>query len=238
METIHSYRHIVDSDTAKMFEKALKIVIEKNKPKNIGFIGLIMNYNKKEHHDIDVLIFPAIDSKIGATLIEVIDLYKKVDKELKKINERFYIATASRKAMQELIYYIAGIEEGSATLIPVHSLFYPDSKSFKKFNPESFKEEISKNLIPLHGSYDIIEKVKNDIPDKKLEPYFVILDFEMNARIKSFPKHNIRASAESLFGYLKDKYQVKTPNKMPHDVNEIEQEFIRILKELDKKTYN
>lgn len=237
METIHNYRHIINNETAKLFEIALKKAIEKNSPKNIGFIGLIMDYKKKEHHDLDVLVFPAKDAKIGESLIELMRIYEEIERLLKKTNERYYLATSSKKVMQELIYYLASIEEGSAGLIPIHSLFFPDYKSFKKFNPSKFEESIKDNLIPVYGKFDIIKNI-SEIPQEKLEPYFVIVDFEMSARIKTFPRHNIRASAESLFNYLNDKYKIKTPKKTPSKIGEIQIEFIKLLRELDKITYS
>lgn len=237
MEAIHSYRHVVGSDIINIFKDSLKEAISRKKLINIGFLGLITNFEKKEHHDIDLIIFPAENAKIGETLIELNDFYKEVEKIIQKYHERYYLVTASKKALQELVYYISGIEEGSAGLIPVHSLFFPDYKSFKRINPVSFEKEIKKHLLPLYGSFDIIHKVRNDISQEKLEPYFVIVDFEMSARIKNFPKHNIRASAESLFSYLREKYDIKVKEKPIHNISEIEKEFIRLMKLLDKRTY-
>ncbi|MBU0760766.1 MAG: hypothetical protein KJ600_00110 [Nanoarchaeota archaeon] len=237
METIHTYRHIVDVKIVNLFESAIKEVLKKHVPKKLGFLGLVANYDKKEHHDIDLLIFPATDVKIGEVLIELTELYAEIEKELKKEHERYYLATCTKKVMQELVYYLASIEEGAPGLIPVHSLFFPDHRSFKRFNPISFEKEVKKHLIPLYGNFDVIKKVRV-LPQEKLEPYFVILDFEMSARIKTFPRHNIRASAESLFCYLKDKYGLNVINKIPYEVKEIEKEFVRLMRILDEKTYN
>ena len=236
METIHNYRHIVDGKTAKIFEKALCKAIASKPYKKIGFIGIILDYKKKEHHDLDVLIFPQKNVKIGESILEVMELYKETEKELKKIHERYYLATASRKITQELTYYLAGLEEGSAGLVPVHSLFFPDYKSFIKYNPEKFVESIKDHLIELHGKFEIIKDIP-EIPQEKLEPYFVILDFEMNARIRTFPRHNIRASAESLFNYLKDKYDLEVNAKIPEKIEEIEKEFKKLIMLIDKRTY-
>lgn len=236
METIHNYRHIVDVKTAKIFETALRKTITQRAWKKIGFIGLILDYKKKEHHDLDVLLFPAKEAKIGEAISEIIEFYQEVEKELKKTHERYYLATASRKITQELVYYLAGLEEGSAGLIPVHSLFFPDYKSFIKFNPERFMDSIKNHLICLHGTFDILKELP-EIPQEKLEPYFVVLDFELNSRIKTFPRHNIRASAESLFVYLKEKYNLPIKGKVPENIDEIEKEFARIIKLIDKRTY-
>jgi len=156
METIHNYRHIIDSETAKLFEQSIKEAIQKNKPKNIGFIGLILDYKKGTHHDLDVLVFPSKNAKIGESLIELMNLYEEIEKLLKKANERYYLATSSKKVMQELIYYLASIEEGSAGLIPIHSLFFPDYKSFKKFNPSKFEETIKDKVIPIYGKFELV----------------------------------------------------------------------------------
>jgi hypothetical protein len=236
MEAIHTYRHVIDVETVKLFETAIKTVIKNNPPKNIGFLGLVANYNKKEHHDLDLLIFPAVNAKIGEALIEVNELYQNIERELKKKHERYYLATCTKKIMQELTYYLASLEEGAPGLIPVHSLFFPDYESFKRITPLTFEKEIKKNLIKLYGNFDTVKKIKA-LPQEKLEPYFVILDFEMSARIKTFPRHNIRASAESLFHYLRDKYHIDIKNKTPHDIKEIEKEFVKLMHVLDERTY-
>jgi hypothetical protein len=59
----------------------------------------------------------------------------------------------------------------------------------------------------------------------------------MNARIKNFPKHLIRASAESLFEYLENKYGIKSEKKSIHNIDEIEEEFLKLLKKVDEKNY-
>jgi hypothetical protein len=118
----------------------------------------------------------------------------------------------------------------------VHLLFFSDYRSFKRLNPVNFTEEIDKHKKSLYGDFDVINKLPN-LPQNKIEPYFWILDFEMNARIKNFPRHLIRASAESLFEYLESKYGIKTEKKSIDNIKEIEEEFIRLLKKVDEKTY-
>ena len=188
-------------------------------------------------HDIDILIFPSEKVKIGEAIISIIDFYNKLEKELKKHHERFYLVCSPKKAMQETDYYLASLQEGSAGLIPIHSLFFPDYRSFKKFNPKDFQKEINKSLINLYGDFNIIKKIRNDIPQRKLEPYFFILDFEMASKLKVFPKHLVRTKAESLFSYLKSKYGLKIKKKKFHNLKDIEKEFFRILNELDDKIY-
>ncbi len=98
-------------------------------------------------------------------------------------------------------------------------------------------KEIKKSLIILHGNFNIIKKLPK-ISQKKLDPYFFVLDFEMTSRIKTFPRHLIRASAESLFSYLKSKYGIKINDKIPSSIPEVHKEFKRLLKLLDQRTYS
>lgn len=236
MENILGYRHFVDKKTKEIFIEAVKEAVKNIKATKIGFIGIVGSFNDKYSHDIDLIIFPAENAKIGEVVLEMIDLYKNIDLLIKKKHPRYYVIACPRKAMQELVYYLSSLEEGSAGLIPVHSLFFVDYSSFKRFNPVNFVKEIKRSMITLYGDFNVIKKLK-ELPQKKLEPYFWILDFEMNARIKNFPRHLIRASAESLFEYLTDKYEIKSEKGSIHDITEIEKEFLGLLKKVDKKTY-
>ena len=236
METIHQYRHIIDKEVKDVFIKSIKETIKKSNLKNIGFIGIIGSLKEEYSHDIDVLIFPAKKAKIGEAIVSVSKFYEALERILRRHHERFYPVVAPKKSMQEMIYYIAGLQEGGAGLIPIHSLFFSDYKSFKKFNPEDFQKEIKKTLVTLYGKFDVIKDIRNDISSKSLEPYFFILDYEMSSKLKVFPRHLIRTSAESLFHYLKIKYGIKT-NKKIHNLREIDKEIKRILRELDKRIY-
>jgi hypothetical protein len=135
-----------------------------------------------------------------------------------------------------MIYYLSTIEEGAAGLIPIHSLFFTNYRDFISFNPKGFRDSIKKDLKTFYGSFDVIKKNK-EIPQEKLEPYFVIIDFEMNVRTKTFPRHLVRSSAESLFSYLRKKYKVPIKRKKFHSIPEIEAEIKRILKYLDSVSY-
>jgi len=236
MEKIEGYRHFIDSKVKRLFINAIKQAIKRIDKSKLGFIGIIGSINKKQSHDIDILIFPNINTKIGEAIIEIAKLYNLTEKYLKKHHERYYVAASPKKATQEIIYYLAALEEGGPGLIPIHSLFFTNYRDFKKFNPKNFQKDIKKDLVTLHGNYNIIKKLP-EMPQKKLEPYFFILDFEMTSRIKTFPKHLIRASAESLFEYLKKKYNIKT-RKTPHTIPTIQKEFISLIKILDEKTYS
>ncbi len=237
METKTQYRRLVDKKTAKDFQDSLEKAISQKKPKNIGFIGLVHDYDKKDHHDIDVLLFPSPNAKIGEALIEITELYDQVEKDLQKKNKRYYLVTCPLLTMQQMVYYLASIQEGSAGMIPIHSLFFPDYKSFKERPPKRFETAIKKNLVPIFGEYDVFKKLKNDIPQEMLEPYFFILNFELSARIKTFPRHNVRASAEHLFEYLRSKYNLQITSETPHSIKDIKKEFIKLMKKLDGITY-
>lgn len=236
-ETILEYRHIIDKKTKDIFIKSIKKVISNFYLKDIGFIGVIGSLKKEYSHDIDILIFPSEKARIGDSIVSVSNFYEELEKELKNHHERFCPIVSPKKNMQEMIYYLAGLQEGGAGLIPIHSLFFTDLKSFRKLNPENFQREIKKTMITLYGEFNVINKLQKDIPQEKLEPYFWILDFEMSSKFRTFPRHLIRAMAESLFNYLKNKYKIRISKKKFHDVAEIEQEIYRILMELDKRTY-
>lgn len=239
MEVIHTYRHIIPKEVIEHFEEAAKEVLRKNKPKNLGFIALMVDSERKEHHDIDMIVFPNSKAKIGEAMIELVEFYNSIEKELKVKHERYYLATCPKMAMQQLIYYISALEEGAAGLIPVHSMFFTDYKSFTKISPAKFWKKVEKgiDIVPLHGNFESVKKTI-PLPPKKLEPYFFVLDFELNNRIKTFPRHLIRSSAQHLFDYLRLKYNIEIKDKLPHNVEEIDKEFIKIMKNLDKITYS
>lgn len=235
METIYEYRQIIENRTREVFIKCLRLAIKEMKLNKIGYIGVI-DSDKDFSHDIDVIIFPDKNSKIGETIIEISKLYKKVESILKKHHERFYLSICPKKAMQEIVYYLSALEEGGAGMIPIHSMFYPDYKSFKKFSPKTFQKNIQKKLINVYRKFDVIYSIKG-LTFHQQEPYFFVIDFEMNARTKTFPRHLIRTSAESLFEYLKEKYHIPIKNKKLHTISEIEKEFENILKLLDEINY-
>lgn len=238
MERKEEYRHYVDSKTKQIFLDSLKRAVCKLNKNKFGFIGVIGSGNKKDSpsHDIDVLIFPSKESKIGETILEIAKLYEEVEKELKKHHERFYLAVSPKKSIQEVVYYLSSLEEGGAGLIPIHSLFFTNYHDFKKFNPVGFIKKIKGEIISVYGNWSIIKELPR-IPQKKLDPYYFVLDFEMTSRIKNFPRHLIRSSAESLFEYLKSKYNIPTKG-VSGEINKIDKEFKEILKKLDKQTYN
>lgn len=238
METLLQYRHIIDKKTKNIFIDSVKKVLKNIDLSNIGFIGILGSVKKEYSHDIDIMIFPAIDSKIGDSIKAVSKFYEELEKELRNHHERFYPVVSPKKNMQEMIYYLASLQEGGAGLVPIHSLFFTDLKSFKKFNPENFQKEIKKTMITIYGDFNVITKLRNDIPQEKLEPYFWILDFEMSSKIKTFPRHLVRTMSESLFSYLKNKYHIKISKQKLHNLEDIEKELYRILKELDKKVYD
>lgn len=238
MEAIHTYRHVVPKSVVEDFEKIAIKVSKKMSLKKLGFIALMIDKSKNEFHDIDLLMFPKKDAKLGEAMIELVKYYNAIEKELQKNNERYFLATCPKMVMQEFMYYIASIEEGHAGLIPIHSMFFPDYKSFLAMSPKKFakKVELGQDIILLHGDFSEVKKIK-PLPQRKLEPYFFVLDFELNARIKTFPRHIIRASTEHLFNYLKVKYNIPIKDKIPHNVNELEKEFTKLMRTLDKRTY-
>ena len=237
MEKIETYLHSAEKKTKETFLKCLKRALNKIDKSSLGFVGIAGSFEKDYSHDIDVLIFPAKNAKIGESIRTVAKLYDTIDKLIKKEHERFYVAVSPKMAMQEVIYYLASLEEGGAGLIPIHSLFFTDYKSFRRLNPKDFQQQIKKGLITLHGDFNIIKELPT-LPQKNLEPYFFIIDFEMNARIRTFPRQVIRSSAEALFSYLKHKYNINIKNTRLHNIKSIEKQFMNILNILDKRNYS
>ena len=132
METLQEYRHVIDKKTKEIFLKAFKSAINKINKKKFGFIGLVGSINEDRSHDIDVIIFPNFNVELGDAIIEYSKLYDVADKELKKYHKMYYVASTQKFAMQELVYHLAVGQEGSAGMIPVHSMFFTNYRDFKK----------------------------------------------------------------------------------------------------------
>ena len=238
MEELENYRYIVNKKVKNMVFDSLKKTISSFDMTNFGFIGIFGSHKTEYSHDIDILIFPSKEAKIGRFIISVSRFYNALEGNIKNYSERFFISTSPRKILQEMTYYISSLEEGGAGLIPIHSLVFVDKKSFEKFNPSDFKKEIKKSMITLYGNFNIINELDNSISQEKLEPYFLILDFELFSKLKTFPRHLVRVKAESLFNYLRSKYSIKALKNSPHNLKEIEKEICRILLDLDKQNYS
>ncbi|GAG26828.1 unnamed protein product, partial [marine sediment metagenome] len=116
MEILQQYRHIIDKKTKEIFISSLKEAIKKSNLKDIGFIGIIGSLKEKYSHDIDLLIFLSKKAKLGSAIMSVSKFYEKLGEILRKHHERFYPVVAPKKSMQEMIYYIAGLQEGGAGL--------------------------------------------------------------------------------------------------------------------------
>lgn len=237
MNFLKSYRQKIEKKTKNIFVKCLKLALKDIDKQKFGFIGIVGSLKKPYSHDIDLLIFPSKNVKLGESIIELTKLYDFTEKNLRKYHERYYLATSPKFAMQDLTYYLASIEEGPLGLIPIHSMFFTNYRDFKRFSPKYFQQRIKKTLITLHGNFNNLKKLP-ELSQEKLEPYFFILDFEMTSRIRTFPNHLIRTSAESLFSYLNEKYHLNIKKHSIHDIKKIEKEFLKTLKVLDKITYS
>jgi hypothetical protein len=237
MEHIHEYRGFLNKETKEIFLDSFKKAISKVDKSKFGLICLVGSIKKEKSHDIDILIFPNKGTKIGEAIIELVKLYDLTEKFLKKHHERYYIVPCPKFAMQEMVYYLAAAEEGAAGMIPLHAMFFANYKDLVRFSPKKFLKSIKKDTIILHGSFKTIKKLPV-LPQKKLEPYFFILDFEMASRIRNFPRHLIRTSTESLFEYLDMKYHIHINDKVPHNIKQIEKEFVKLMRVLDEATYS
>lgn len=238
MESINSYRPTISKDIVKEIEKAARLITQENPPKNLAFVGLMIDYNKKIHHDIDLIFFPSKKCKMGEAILELTDFYEKLEKKIKEKNEKYYLVPCNKHHLQQLVYYLATLQEGSAGLIPIHTLFFPDKASLNK-TPEKFKAKVlsEENIIVIFGGFEDAQKETN-IEKFSFEPYSHILDFELYARIKTFPKQLVRASAQHLFNYLKVKYNLDLSDQIPHNLEEIDKHVKNLIISLDKKIYS
>lgn len=237
MEHIHEYRGFIDKETKEVFLNAFKKAISKIDKTKFGLICIVGSINKEKSHDIDILIFPNINVKLGEAILELVKLYDYTEKFLKEHHERYYIVPCPKLAMQEMAYYLAASQEGAAGMIPLHSMFFVSYKDLVRFSPKEFMKRIKSRILILHGSFETIKKLP-ELPQKKLEPYFFVLDFEMSSRIKNFPRHLIRTSSEALFEYLDKKYKIHVTDKIPYKIGQIEKEFAKLIHELDMITYS
>jgi len=237
MENMSEYRSCVSRETTNLFLSSFRKALKKVDKKKFSFISVVGSAIEKDLiHDIDIIVFPGVSVKLGESILEMAKLYDLTEKELKKHHKRYYLVTAPKFAMQEATYHLASTQEGSAGMVPIHSMFFANYRDFKKMSPKRFIERVLNDSHVIHGSLADVKKVPK-LSQKKLEPYFFILDFEMNARIKKFPQHLTRASAEALFDYLHKKYGLNVDKNISHSLKGLEKEFRALIHELDKKTY-
>ena len=232
----HPKRYLVDNESAKIYEEILKKAIKIVKPKNIGFIGFIFDYMKIKDFYLTTLFFPSKTGKIGESLIEMKKIDQKVNNFIKNKKGNYHVSISPKKLTHEMIHGFSTLEEGEEGLLPVHQLYFTNYKDFKKIPPKSFFESL-KNMETLYGNFEDIKKRK-DVTLQKLSPYLFILHSVLGTNIKTLLKNDEKAAIESLFEYLEQKYDLKINHKIPSIVKQKEQLFIKIMKELDKKTYD
>ncbi len=75
---------MISEDAAQIYESVLKKILKKFKPKNIGFVGVIFDRSKTQDVYLGTLVFPRIGKKIGDSLIELMEINRKVEFTLKK----------------------------------------------------------------------------------------------------------------------------------------------------------
>lgn len=230
-------RYLVERDAAKIYEDSLKKAIKSSTFKNLGFVGFVFNYAKSEDYSINIITLPKGEGKIGHALIELDKLYKKTEQILKRKRKfHYYQSISPKQIMHEMIHESSVEEEGKEGLLPIHSIFYPNYRDFKKFTPKKFIKELEIHMISLFGKFDIIKKLPTR-SQEKLEPYFLILHSIIGTEIKTKSKREIRATTDSLFEFLKDKYGLNFSHKIPQTKKEMEKLFYFLMEELDKRTY-
>ena len=225
-----------EESSAKLYEQLLKKSIKSLKIKNIGFVGLLKPSDSC-NYDLDTIILPSLKGRVGSSLIEIMNLIEKIDNLLKKRKERYFLSVSPKKIMHQMVYGFATTEEGEEGLLPVHIIYFPDYKSFKKIPPKIFFEEIKTGLIPVYGKFEIVRELKN-IKQEKLDPYFVVLNSVLGTKIRTLSQRDERAAIKSLLDYLNEKYGVSIKIKIPETEKQRKDLFVQIMKKLDKITYN
>lgn len=228
------YRHLISRDDARIYRFILKGVLQKFKPKNIGFVGVIFDDSKTKDVYLGTLILPKLRGKIGESLIELRKINYEVENALEK--KGYNLSISPKKAMHQMIHSFSTTEEGEEGILPISIAYFPDYKSYRKIPPKTFFEEVKNNLQVIYGKFEIIKKLKN-ISQDKLEPYFFVLHSVLGTKIKTLSQKDEKAAIESLFEHLKQKYNLVLDEKIPENEKQKEQLFVKIMKKLDKRTY-
>jgi hypothetical protein len=231
-----SYRHIIDSDIKAAFRNAFSEALEIVDKKKFGLVGLFGSFANSHSHDIDVVIAPSRNARIGDSYLECSKLFDETSRILKEIDKKYYIVASRKMVMQEFMYHIAVGQEGEKGMIPVHFIFFTSYHEMQKIFPKSFTEDMQKNLIVLHGNINSINVIPS-LSQEKLVPYYYIMEIEISTLLRVFPNHLVRRSIEHLFNHLGRRYNIPIPNEIPHDIDGIRKEFESLVLTIDEMTY-
>ncbi len=232
------YRQTVDREEKKLFESCLEESIDRIEPQEIGFIGITGSWERSISHDIDLLSFPDKDADIGSAFIELNRIYEEVEELLKEENDDYYLVESPRKSMQDQTHYIASIKEGEEGMFPVHSLFFPDYRSFKEMNHEGFIQEIEKkrDFKQKFGEFDLLYELDSeDIREERMTNYRFLLEFNLHTKARHFPEKALKASARSFLPYMKHTRNLRIDNESPESREEVVEEIEKLARRLDEQ---
>ena len=83
MKSMQSYRHVIDLKTKEIFVNCLKKIVKEIDMEKIGFVGVI-DSKKEFSHDIDVLIFPSKNARIGESFFFCYEIISEVGERVKE----------------------------------------------------------------------------------------------------------------------------------------------------------
>jgi hypothetical protein len=219
-------RRIITEEQRDIFLNALGIAINDTNNESIGYIGVI---GSMPGHDIDVLMLKKSGSFIGQSLIEMFNIYKKID-EIVGTNHAALISPFPKVIMQDEVNYIISQHTGRNDIIPVHTLYFPDHESFIKRSPVHFLDSIKNRTLDFKGNLDFSD-TDFSTPQELLDKYFFICDFQIPLIQDKYPKQLYQDKAAHLLSYLKRNYNIRTTKSDGHAINDI-------LLELDRNCRN
>jgi hypothetical protein len=199
---------IISPKNVEIFRESLQRIVNEVDLSKLGYIGLIGTglATGEPVSDIDVLILPNPEYRIGESIIAMNGLYQELDKILQS-DYGLYLAPFPRKMYQDEVNYIIGENKGIANKIATHTLFFPDLPSFLSINPAGFMRSINENSYALFGDLDTLMKL-DPKSQKTLDPYFMITDFNVQLFEGKYPDELILQKGTHLLKYLNKFYGV------------------------------
>ncbi len=210
-----TYRQEISPERVEKFRQAVYRTASEADRSKLGYIGLIGTALTKEKpvHDVDVLVFPSASANVGEAIISMNNFYHSLDARI-QTDEGLYLATCPRKILEPEVNHIISQIRGRDCKISTHTLFFPDFRSFQQINPIGFLESITQNAEAVVGDFDSIRRT-TEKPQKQLDPYFLIADFQVPLVADRYPKQLLLEKTQDICDYLAKHYGVKKPRNLP-----------------------
>ncbi|MFH1650113.1 MAG: hypothetical protein ABIA93_06190 [Candidatus Woesearchaeota archaeon] len=192
------------------FKGSLTAAVLNTDMSKLGYVGLFgSSLSENEAHDLDIMVVPALDAKVGEALLAEQALLRETDARLRRDHD-LYVGTCPRKIFQPEAYWIIGEHKGVATLLPVHNIFYPDKGSGDRNSPVRFFDSIRGTTLDLYGSMDSL-LARPSLPQATLEPYFVLSDMRP---ADAYPEALQREKLGAALSYLATHYGGRKPGNL------------------------